>query len=124
MPHQCVRCGTIYSDGSRELLEGCSKCNGKFFFYIRKEKMMGRAEELRKTLSKKQLTSMEHDVRGLLSKDNKKEKPVILDIETIKVKGPGKYEIDVVSLMSGKPIIIKVGDGKYFIDLITAFEKK
>ncbi len=123
MPHQCVRCGEIYSNGSKELLKGCSKCGGKFFFYIRKKEMMKKAEKIRKKLSKKQVKNMEKDVREIV-KEEKKEKPVILDIETIKVKSPGKYEIDVVSLMRGNPIIINIGEGKYYIDLVTAFEKK
>ena len=33
MGHKCVYCGQVYSDASRELLEGC-KCGSKFFFYF------------------------------------------------------------------------------------------
>ena len=28
MPHQCVRCGEFYEDGSNQILSGC-KCGGK-----------------------------------------------------------------------------------------------
>ena len=44
--------------------------------------------------------------------------PVILDIESIRVVSPGKYEIDVVNLFNkDRPVIFKVSDGKYIIDL-------
>ena len=45
MPHQCVRCNTFYEDGARELLKGCS-CDGKLFFYIKKEKLDEMSEEV------------------------------------------------------------------------------
>ncbi|MBS3143917.1 hypothetical protein J4446_03535, partial [Candidatus Woesearchaeota archaeon] len=32
MPHQCVRCGNMYEDGSEEILKGCS-CGSRFFFF-------------------------------------------------------------------------------------------
>ena len=37
MPHQCVHCSKILEIGSKEILEGCNSCGGKFFFYIRDE---------------------------------------------------------------------------------------
>ena len=45
MPHQCVRCNTIYTDTAAELLKGCSKCSGKLFFYIKPERL----EQLKET---------------------------------------------------------------------------
>lgn len=33
MPHQCLKCGKIFEQGSSQLLKGCSKCgNNRFFF--------------------------------------------------------------------------------------------
>ena len=121
MPHQCVKCGMIYGDASNELLKGCTKCGGKFFFYIKKEKLAN-DNELLKDLKKQDIFKMEKDIRELLP-DVKSTEPVILDLETIRVIGPGKYEIDVGSLMRGKPIIIQVGEGKYYIDLFNAMKK-
>lgn len=122
MPHQCVRCGEMYDDGAKELLAGCSKCQGKFFFFIRKEKLEEK-KNIRTEIAKVELTNIEKDVRSMMPKV-KREEPVILDIETIRVVSPGKYEIDVSSLMRGNPIIIQVGDGKYYIDLFTAMKPK
>ena len=42
---------------------------------------------------------------------------VILDLEAIRVIKPGKYTIDVTKLFKQKPIVIRVGPGKYRLDL-------
>ena len=39
MPHQCVKCSKIIPVGSREIIEGCNKCQSKFFFYVREEQL-------------------------------------------------------------------------------------
>ena len=44
--------------------------------------------------------------------------PVILDIESIRVTGEGKFEIDIVNLLKeDRPLIYKLEEGKYIIDL-------
>ncbi|MCA9459351.1 MAG: hypothetical protein KC550_02270 [Nanoarchaeota archaeon] len=44
--------------------------------------------------------------------------PIILKLENIRVLSPGKYEIDINQLMKkDKPLIYKVQDGTYIIDL-------
>ena len=35
MPHQCLKCGKIFEEGSSELLKGCPECNGNRFFYTK-----------------------------------------------------------------------------------------
>lgn len=122
MPHQCVKCGKMYKDGSEELLKGCSECGGKFFFYIRKEKIEEQ-KKIRENIKEDDLKRMEEDVRSLMPEE-KHDEPIVLDLETIRVTGPGKYEIDVGSLMRGNPIIIQVGEGKYYIDLFTIMNNK
>lgn len=123
MPHQCVRCGKVIDDGSRELLEGCDSCKGKFFFYIKKKEVMKEASDAVNNLSTKDINEMEKDVRQLIG-SKQKNKTVILDIETIKTLKPGKFKIDVSALMRGEPIVINVSDGKYYIDISSAFKEK
>jgi len=120
MPHQCVRCGKKISDGSRELLEGCGSCSGKFFFYIKDNET--KTKVIKENLSKNDIDEMERDVRQLMG-SKKHDKPIILDLETIKTLGPGKFKIDVSALMRGEPLVINISDGKYFIDLNSAFNK-
>ena len=53
----------------------------------------------------------------------KDDKPVVLDLEIVKVLKPGKFEVDVVNLMKGKPIIFRTEKGKYVIDLASTFQQ-
>ena len=50
-------------------------------------------------------------------------KPVILDLESVRVIKPGKFEIDIVSLFNKRrPLIYKLEEGKYIIDLSTSLK--
>lgn len=120
MPHQCTRCGEIYLDASEELLKGCN-CGSRFFYYIKQEKLDQLKKEVREVmdeLEKADKDQIEKDIRELTGMDEKPDEPVILDLESIKVIKPGKFEIDIVSLFSkNRPLIYKLGEGKYIIDL-------
>jgi len=123
MPHQCVRCNTFYEDGAQELLKGCS-CGGKLFFFIKKNKL----EEMKNitsglNLSKKEKEQIENDVFDLVGSEIDRNQPVILDLEAIRVLKPGKYELDLVHLFKNEPLIFKLEDGKYMIDLIESFDR-
>jgi len=119
MPHQCVHCSKIIEAGSKEILEGCASCGGKFFFYIRDEQVKKIQEEKEipipefDTLDKEKV---EEDVRAILKIDDD-DKPVILDLESVRISSPGKYEIDLVSLINQRPIVFKIQEGKYIIDI-------
>lgn len=146
MPHKCIHCGKILAPGSREILEGCSNCHGKFFFYIKdevsqrknppatlassniktfeteapeKQAHAGVSPEGQETfiefdnVDKKKV---EADVRSILGIEDE-DKPVVLDVESVRVLSPGKFEIDIASLMNRKPIVFKLEEGKYVIDL-------
>ena len=36
MPHQCLKCGLVFEEGSSQLLKGCPDCGGNRFFYTKK----------------------------------------------------------------------------------------
>jgi len=118
MPHQCVRCNTFYEDGSEEILKGCN-CGGKLFFYIKKDKLE-KARNVVINLSDHEKDQIEDDVYDIIGVEHKRD-PVVLDIESIRVLEPGKYEIDLVPLLKGDPLVYKVGEGKYMIDIIKSF---
>ena len=122
MPHQCVRCGKLYEDGSQELLTGCS-CGSKFFFFIKKSSIQ-EAKRLSSNLTKIEREQIEKDVIDIVGSKFDDSKPVFLDIESIKILKPGKYELDLVDLFRGKPLVYKLEDGKYIIDLVSTFESK
>lgn len=124
MPHQCVRCNKVYDDGSKEILIGCS-CGGKFFFYIRKDKLKEAKEVTKKikSMSIPERVQMEEDVKEIIG-DRDDDVPVVLDLETIRVLESGKYELDLVDMFKGKPLVFKLEDGKYFIDIASTFQAK
>lgn len=123
MPHQCVRCGTFYDDGAVEILKGC-KCGGRLFFFIKKEKFEKSKEIISNIkLTEKEKDQIEDDVFDLVGVDKSKGEPVILDLESIKIKKPGQYELDLVHLFKGEPLIFKLEEGKYMIDVIESFKK-
>lgn len=35
MPHQCLKCGEIFEEGSSQLLKGCPACGGNRFFFTK-----------------------------------------------------------------------------------------
>lgn len=119
MPHQCVRCGTLYEDGAFEILRGCN-CGGRLFFFVKKEALQ-RASEITTRLTLSEKKQMERDVLDLVGKEREEEQPVVLDFEAIRVLGPGKFELDLVHLFKNDPLIYKIGEGKYIIDLPTTF---
>ena len=116
MPHQCVHCSKIYSVASKEVFEGCGECGGHFFFYIREEQL-NKVEENPIEIPKEEKIRIEKDIREIAEIPDENA-PVILDIESIRVLGEGKYEIDIVNLFNKeRPIVYKIEDGKYIIDL-------
>lgn len=123
MSHQCVHCSKIYASASKEVFEGCGECGGHFFFYI-KEEQLNKAKENPIEISKEEKVKIEKDIREI-AEISDETAPVILDIESIRMLGEGKYEIDIVNLFDKeKPIVYKIEDGKYIIDLSSIKKEK
>jgi predicted nucleic acid-binding Zn-ribbon protein len=122
MPHQCVHCGKMYEDAAPELLKGCTNCDSHFFFFVRKQQL----DELKEKtieLAEVDKEQVEKDVREMIGLEEEKDVPVILDLESIRTAGPGKFEIDIVNLFSKKrPLIYKLEEGKYIIDLASTLK--
>ena len=121
MPHQCVRCNKFYEDGAKEILKGCL-CGARLFFYIKKEKLE-ESKKITEKLTKEEKKEVEKDVLDLVDLDMTKEKPIVLDLESIKIMKPGKYELDLVRMFKGEPLIFKLEEGKYIIDIPESFKK-
>ena len=122
MPHQCVRCNKMYDDGAQEILQGCS-CGGRLFFYIK----ASRLKELKETtvkLTKKEKREIEKDVYDLIDVSQDRSKPIVLDLESIRIVKPGKYELDLVQLFKKQPLIYRLSEGKYMIDLPETFKMR
>ena len=120
MPHQFVRCNAFYEDGSNEILKGCP-CGGRLFFYVKKE-FLEKQKEITKDLTKEEKKKIEKEVYEIIDA-KREEEPVILDLESIRIREHGKYDIDLVKLFNKKPLIIKLEEGKYIIDLPESFRR-
>jgi len=135
-----VHCGKVFPDGSKELLIGCT-CGSHFFYFIKKEYYDQLTKKLKEEVSaevskevsgikttleeinKVDKEKMEKDVREIIGVSEQEEIPVILDLESIRVIKPGKFEIDVVNLFNKKrPLIYKLEEGKYIIDLASTLK--
>jgi len=105
------------------LLEGCLDCKSHFFFYIRDEQL----EEIKKNpinIPEEEKAKVEKDIRELAG-IVKEDAPVILDIESVRSIGDGKFEIDLVNLFKkDRPLVYKLEEGKYIIDLSTLNQGK
>ncbi len=116
MPHQCVKCSKIIPIGSKEIIEGCNDCKGHFFFYIREEQLENLKEKPIE-ITKEEKKKIEKDIREMAGITDENA-PVILDIESVRVLSDGKFELDVVNLFNKeKPLVYKLEEGKYIIDL-------
>lgn len=116
MPHQCVKCSRVIPIASRELLDGCQECGGKFFFYVREEQLEKLKDQVIE-IPEAEKKQIERDIRKIAGIE-KEDAPVILDFESIRVTGEGKFEIDLANLFNQKqPLVYKLEEGKYLIDL-------
>jgi len=147
MPNKCTKCGKLHDDNANYLLtKGCDACGGRFFFFVR-EGYVPEVEEEVSHITKTEMKEIERDIRSILpiglrkkkdmaTKDEEikavekgkeekqnEEETIVLDIEAIRVIKPGKYRINVETLFSQKPIVVKVGTGKYEIDFSILMEK-
>ena len=121
MPHQCVRCGTLYQDGSQHILQGCS-CGAKLFFFVRKESLE-KAKQITEQMTIPERVQVEKDVLDMIGAHE--DTPVVLDFESIRLRKPGKFELDLVKLFDRKnPIVYKLEEGKYVIDLAETFARQ
>ena len=122
MPHQCVHCNILYEDASNEILKGCKNCGGRFFFFIRKEHLE-RKQGVAEQLSVEDKQKIEQDVKEIMGNQLEEDVPVVLDFASINILKPGKFELDLVRLFKGDPLVYKLDEGKYIIDVAATFQK-
>jgi len=120
MPHQCLGCDKIYDNTSSVILKGCPECGRKAFLYIKT--IPTKQEEIELSQESKEMILKElEEVVDI----EKTDKPIILKLENIRILAPGKYELDINQLMKKeKPVIYKVQEGTYVIDLASISNNK
>jgi len=117
MPHRCVRCGKIYENTSDVILKGC-ECGSHYFFFFKADDVRLRQET--DSLTRQERDEIMEDVKEMVGETP--DTPVVLDLESIRVRKAGKFEIDLVNLFKRKPVVYKLEDGKYIIDIHSTFQ--
>jgi predicted nucleic acid-binding Zn-ribbon protein len=123
MPHKCARCERIYDSTSKELLQGCP-CGSRLFLFLRDKPGIAKEEAVKELKTKK---LKESDLQWLDKQfgDRMAKKGTIrLDVENMTRLEEGKFTLDVASLMSGKPIVVRADEGVYYIDIPYAMKPK
>jgi predicted nucleic acid-binding Zn-ribbon protein len=123
MPHKCTKCGREYKDGSTEILKGCASCGGKKFLYVKESEINKDVldeksiEEIADESQEDVLEVVEPKIKGKA----KKEVEMFDRVETIRIVGPGSYELNIDKMAKSDERIVSVGgeDGSYIIDLMS-----
>jgi len=122
MPHKCTQCGREFRDGSTEILRGCPSCDGKKFLYV-SERVRHKDVLEDKTIQEIALETNEPvlEVKTL----EKKHADIYDRVESVRIVGPGSYELNIEKLAKSDERVIGVGkDGSYVVDLISMSKKK
>jgi len=123
MPNRCTKCGKLHPDEAPYLIEKGCECGSRFFFFVKEETLRKFEKEIEK-LSPYEIEEIQREIREILEKEDLENETVILDLEAIHVVRPGKYLIDLTNLFSQKPLIIKIGEGRYEIDFEGLIKKR
>ena len=109
MPHQCLKCGKTFEEGSAELLRGCPDCGGNRFFYTKEplgeEERNKITQKVGKDLSTALLDLLGEENKDVLDKSGKWKKLKPKDIRKAlephlsekKIAPESKEEIDVIT---------------------------
>jgi predicted nucleic acid-binding Zn-ribbon protein len=93
------------------------------FFFV-KDSDINKAQERAESLTAEQKMEIENDIYDILGANPAQDTPVVLEFESISIIAPGKYELDVVNLFKeNHPLVYKLDEGKYMIDLAETFSK-
>ncbi|RLF53512.1 MAG: hypothetical protein DRN24_00735 [Thermoplasmata archaeon] len=152
MPHQCLKCGRVFEEGSTQLLKGCPDCGGNRFFFTKEpldEKQRERIREKTKDDIKSAILELigsqdedlfektgnwvkikPRDIRKAMEKHLSKEKTT-MDKEDIKVITDENYRKTIIEKIkletdqSDKPETIDIErPGSYKIDLKGLLEEE
>lgn len=75
MPHQCLKCGRIFEEGSSQLLKGCSDCGGNRFFFTKQPLDENErniiSSEVNKDITSKIMETLMEENKGGIDKSGK-----------------------------------------------------
>ena len=118
MPHKCTKCGREYKDGSTEILKGCASCGGKKFPYVKESEIN---KDVLDEKSIEEIADETHEEVLEVAGPAKKQVEMYDRVETIRIVGPGSYELNIDKMAKSDERIVSVGgeEGSYIIDLMS-----
>nr|WP_321497256.1 Zn-ribbon domain-containing protein [uncultured Methanolobus sp.] len=142
MPHKCTRCESIFVDGASVILSGCPNCGWNKFLYVKDEELENESPEgpeiaetegehvIDETSSEKTDEHSESIIREIddILGVEKKESSVTEEegerVESVRILGPGSYELNLDSLLDRKEIVMAIKeDGAYALHLGSVFKE-
>lgn len=132
MPHKCTRCENIFKDGAVTILNGCPNCGWNKFLYVRDEsepeieKMSEHDEQHPAKKFVKEIDEFLSDQNIEVKKITKQDQEPESDrIESVRILGPGSYELNLDALLERKEIILAIKeDGSYIVHLPSVFNAR
>jgi predicted nucleic acid-binding Zn-ribbon protein len=122
MPHKCTQCGREFEDGSTKILKGCPSCGGKKFLYIRE---VHRHDDVLKEKSIDEIAKDTGQDVLEVERPPSREKDVFDRIESIRILGPGTYELNIEKLAQTDEVVVRLErEGKYMVDILSMAKKK
>jgi hypothetical protein len=144
MPHKCTRCESIFEDGAPVILSGCPNCGWNKFLYVKEEELEGAesgASEAdqgtghhavidessgHKPESKPAGKIIREivEIIGPEEKDSSTSEDEGERVESVRILGPGSYELNLDSLFDRKEIVMAIKeDGTYALHLSSMFKR-
>jgi predicted nucleic acid-binding Zn-ribbon protein len=141
MPHKCTRCESIFIDGASVILTGCPNCGWNKFYYVMDEEPEN-AQEMKSDsvegpkghiideTSEHANVPVSHakfireidDIIGTSSSKRSVTEEEGERVESVRILGPGSYELNLDSLLDRKEIIMAIKeDGTYAVHLGSVF---
>ncbi|MCE5297939.1 MAG: Zn-ribbon domain-containing protein [Methanoregulaceae archaeon] len=113
MVHTCAKCGKVYPDSSAEILNGCSQCGGKKFYFERPG-----------ARKKKSPDAEQRPAAPAPPPAPEKEEAAEEDrgsrVESIRIVAPGTYELNIEKMARSDDRVVGLGgEGSYAVDLLS-----
>ncbi|WP_292492226.1 Zn-ribbon domain-containing protein [Methanoculleus sp. 10] len=123
MPHKCTQCGREFEDGSTKILKGCPSCGGKKFLYIREAERHD--DVLKEKTIEEIVRDTGEDVLEVRADRRKAEIEVFERIESIRILGPGSYELNIEKLARSDEVVVGLEkEGRYVVDILSMAKKR
>jgi predicted nucleic acid-binding Zn-ribbon protein len=114
-----MNCGEVYEDDSEKIVDGCD-CGSSLFMYENEEEQRDE-EEL-----KRERSEVRPDIQEMVREGEERRENIRIefDLDSIKVKDEGVYELNISRLLNEMPLIISKNEGVYHISLPSAFREE